>query len=326
MKISIDGGGLCTDPNKRFGNYIFTENIIKALFLYDRKNFYDIYSFCRLPSDLKIPFKWKYKLLLPSRLWMKIRVSLEEIIHKKDIFLGLNQAVPLFSYAKIIAFSHGLSYYYFPHLYRESYIRLTMQLTPMIKNSDYIIVSSQKVKEEMKEVYPNYKNVLVIPYGIPFDMQAEASHPTGVWKLKKYFLFVGMNHPIKNINFLRKAFKKFQNDKKYKNYKFICVSSGLTREKIKELYQKATGYLTASLYESFNLPVLEALSQNCPVIGLKSAIIPELFPYVQIANDMDEFVNNMRYVVDKKFKPINLDELREKFSWRKYVEKLIELY
>lgn len=342
MKISIDGGGLCAQISNKFGNYTFTKNIIQALIRYDQKNSYSIYSFCTLPLDLHLTQLWKYKILLPTRLWMKLRVSLEEYIDRKNIFLGLNQATPLYSHAKIISFSHGLSYYYFPHLYRESYARLTTQLVPMVKNSAYIIVSSDKVKAEMKEAYPWYKHVVSIPYGIPFDMENDTtlkrSHQNGN---KKYFLFVGMSHPIKNIRFIIKSFLKFRLIKKYKEYRLILVGpremknspkngiqiiQEISRVELKKLYQQATAYLTASLYESFNLPVLEALSQNCPVIGLQSAIIPEFTPFVSVAETSDIFMYSMINAADGKNKSIDTKKIHTLFSWEKYVSKLMKLY
>ncbi len=342
MKISIDGGGLCAQISTKFGNYTFTKNIIQALLRYDLKNNYSIYSFCSIPFDIHLTPLWKYKILLPTRLWMKLRVSIEEYIDKKDVFLGLNQAIPLYSHAKIISFSHGLSYYYFPHLYRESYARLSTQLIPMVKNSAYIVVSSEKVKAEMKEAYPWYKHVVSIPYGIPFDMENDTtlkrSHQNGNGK---YFLFVGMNHPIKNIRFIVKSFLKFRSIKKYKDYKLILVGpmriknslingiqviQEISREELKKLYQHATSYLTSSFYESFNLPVLEALSQNCPVIGLPSAIIPEFERYVSVVETKNEFINSMITTAEGTFKKNDRKKIIKTFSWEGYVRKLIKLY
>ncbi len=321
--IAIDGGGFCTSSRNKFGNYRFTENIIRALSLYDKKNPYTIYSFCQKPAGLVLSRNWNHKELLPKRFWIKIRVSIEELLRPKDIFLALNQGIPLYTRAKIISFCHGLSYHYFPKLYKDSYTRLSSQLGSMMKRSDYIIVSSVKVKNELQEIYPKNKNIVVIPYGIPFDM-TEPSHPTGV--RKKYFLHVGMDHPIKNSEFIKDASEKFRKDRKYKDYRLICVTGGTTRKEIKKLYQEATAYLTASHYESFNLPVLEALSQNCPVIGLKSAIIPEMKEYAYLISSKKELVEGMRLAVERKLKKIDMKLLREAFSWRGYVKKLLELY
>jgi len=95
---------------------------------------------------------------------------------------------------------------------------------------------------------------------------------------------------------------------------------------LKKLYQRATALLTASYYESFNLPVLEALSQNCPVIGLESAVVPELSSYVHKAKNLKEFVYWMKKVVNGQTKKIDMKRLREEFSWKTYVSKLIETY
>lgn len=340
MKIAIDGGGYCTVLHRRYGNYTVTDNLIQSLLKYDTKNFYSIYSFCSRPAGLSLPSNWNYNLLLPRRLWMKFRVSLEEFISKKDIFLALNQAVPIYSKAKIITFSHGLSYYYFPHFYRESYIRLTMQLQPMIDKSDYIIVSSQKVKDEMREAYPSYKHVHVISFGIPLDMMKTMPDilPSSYGK---YFLFVGMNHPIKNIRFLVKAFRTLRKHKEYRDYKLLLVGpeymksiphdnivviASANREELRKLYRQAVAYISASLYESFNLPILEALSQECQVVSLESAVISELSPYVLMVKTFKEFVSMMEEVAKGRKKPISLSKLKKEFSWQTYVHKLMELY
>jgi len=84
--------------------------------------------------------------------------------------------------------------------------------------------------------------------------------------------------------------------------------------------------VTASFYESFNLPVLEALSQGCQPIGLSSAIIPELSPYVYVAYDKNTFVENMRRVAEGERKNIEYGKLNKEFSWKSYVEKLQQLY
>ncbi len=333
MKIAIDGGGLCPKKTNRYGNYVFSKNCIQALSQYEKKNAYYVYSFCKKPDWF--PNNFIHKQLVPKQLWMNIRVTLEEILKPKNIFLAFNQAIPSSSNAKIISFSHGLSFCYFPHLYQKSYNRLSRQLKRMIERSSWVVVSSTKVKAEINDLFPNYKQVVVSPFGIPLDMSK-----TEGYSKKKYFMFVGMNHPIKNVDFIIRAFEEFIKEKKYSQFKLKLVGNFKKyshyknvesvmvndRKRLKQLYQQATGYLAASFYESFNLPVLEALSQNCPVIGLQSAIIPELSQYVQIGDNYDSFIKQMMIVADKKNKIIPLSEVKKFFSWEKYVYKLISLY
>ncbi|PIP14900.1 hypothetical protein COW98_02525 [Candidatus Roizmanbacteria bacterium CG22_combo_CG10-13_8_21_14_all_35_9] len=310
MKISVDGGGLGGKLGERFGNYVFSENLIRALSLYDKKNKYHIYTFDRLK---------------PRLAWSKIRLSLEEFKEKKDVFLALNQAIPLYVSEKIISFCHGLSYYFYPRLYsKKDYSRLMNQLKEMIKRSDYIVVSSEKVKKELVLINQlTDTKIVVIPFGIPIDMSTRST-PGGY--TCKYFLYVGMKHSIKNIRFIRKAFEKFREIREFRDYQLTLITKNCSRKKLRNLYRGATALLTASHYESFNLPVLEALSLGCPVVGLKSAIIPELQPYVNLANNQKEFIDCMYKVINQKKDFTLIKRLIKVFSWKNYVEKLVKLY
>ena len=336
MKISVDGGGLCADENNRFGNYVFSENLIRALLNYDTSNQYYVYSFCPKPKFIKQSKNFIYKNLQPKLFWSSIRVSVEAVIDKKDYFLALNQSIPLIKNSKIISFSHGLSYYFFPKFYPDSQSKLKRQMDRMIDKSDRIVVSSIKVRNELRLINQSVNTKIeVIPYGVSDDMSDYTQK-----QREKFFLFVGMDHPIKNIDFIVEAFERFKNSKTGKGFRLILVSNIIlnrwsndviiinnpSRVKLKQLYQEATALLTASLYESFNLPVLEALAQNCPVISLPSAIIPEQASFVNIAGNKNEFVSIMKNAVNNQLSPINIKKINQTFSWEKYVSKIINLY
>ncbi len=341
MKISVDAGALCS--TNKFGTYIFTENILKALCLYDTSNSYTGYLYKRgahLPTSNNL----KYKVLRPSLGWMVWRVSLEELANPKDVYLGLSQAIPWASKAKIISFLHGASFFLHKDIYPDIYEALKDQVMFATARSQKIIVSSSKVKGELEE-YFGYAAAVVLPFGVPFDMITSQKSIKSIKSVrsvksqKPYFLFVGMNHKIKNIDFLVKAFTIFKEKSVYKDFELILVgehrkftddklgirSVSADRKELASLYKNAAGYLTASHYESFNLPVLEALSQGCNVVGKTSAIIPELSPFVEIANEVEEFVDAMNGIAKKK-KEIDTKEILEKFSWERYVSKLTALY
>ena len=336
MRISLDAGALCVEGNLRFGNYTFTKNLIETMVQYDGENEYFIYSFCQKPDWLKAKKLLHYQILLPKFLWLSARVSVEEIRHKKDLFLALNQAIPVSTSGRIISFTHGLSFHFYPQFYPDSYHALKDHLEPMVKRSSYIVTPSSRVKTEFKKLFPNYKNFVTVNYGVPFDMQSYQAEPR-----KKYFLFVGMNHPIKNVEFLLKAFRKFRKIEKFQEYKLYLVgdfkkiedreggiisSPSTNRITLKKLYSKATAYLTASYYESFNYPVLEALAQNCPVIGLNEAIIPEFKDYIYIAYNSTDFIDQMVEVTQGAKVKVKREDVLKRFTWKKYVAKLKELY
>jgi len=303
MKISVDAGALCADKDHRFGNFVVTENLIEALNRYDRKNKHFFYTFCKKPNTVN---------LQPKIFWSTIRTSIEELIEKKDYYFAFNQAIPLFTSSKIISFSHGLSFYYHPDLYPDSSEKMKKQHEVMINRSFKIVVPSIKVKNELFSIFKNIGcEIVVIPYGIPFDMINNSKLRITDYGLRdKFFLSVGMDHPIKNHKILPK-------DK----YKFI-IANRVSRAKLKQLYQNATALVTTSLYESFNLPVLEALALGCPVIGLKSAIIPELASYVNVVNNEKELATMLEKAKKSNLKTPNSQEIINKFSWKNYVTNI----
>lgn len=303
MKISVDLGA--SFGKGFFGTKIFSLNLKKALLKYDKNNQYFFYD---------------EKTVWPKIFWMKLGVSLKEWQLKPDVFLALNQALPFYFHKKAIAFSHGFSFYFFPKCYPKNvFNRLNNQLKEMIKKADKIVVSSKKVKDEFLLLFPKIEDkIYVLPFGIPFDCLKEKPRKTK----EKFFLTLSGSQPIKNFSFIKKTFFAFK--KKNPDYKLINVEN-IRRKKLISLYQKATSFLTASYYESFNLPVLEALSLGCPVVGLESAIIPELRDYVNLAKDEDDFLRLMKEI-PKKPTTFLIKKLKEEFSWKKYVKKLVELY
>ena len=333
MKISVDGGGLCTE--KGFGNYIFTVNILRALSLFDSANSYSVYTFCDVPGFAEMYSQLTQKKLLPVRGWMKVRVSAEELAHKQDIFLALNQSLPIFSRSRFITFSHGLSFYLFPKLYKDAYNRLKSQLYDYSYRSEKIVVTSERVKKDLVTFNSSIKNkISVLPCGIPYDF-----HVLKPMKREKFFLFVGGNQKIKNIQFIVDMFEKFTSYEYFKNYKLYLVSHCkefhsenievipvISRPELLTLYRKATAYLSASYYESFNFPILEALSQKCPVLTLESAVIPEMKEYVYAAQNDKMFLEFMRRVAKGNVKKYSISSLHKRFSWEDYVSKLRSLY
>lgn len=337
MKIAVDGGGLCVPTYKRYGNYVFTINLARAVSMYDTENSYYMYSFCNRPSQLYLHSNSFYRILTPKLFWMKLRVSVEQFLVPKDIFLAVNQALPLITRSRIIAFSHGLSFMYYPGYYKDSYQKMRRQVASIVSKAEHIFVSSQRVKDEMTELFPRSQSkVSVALYGIPFDM-AETKEKTR----QNYFVFSGMNHPVKNVKFLVDAFLKFSSKKEYRNYKLYLIGTfagykkrskqiysfgQMSRDEILDTLRKARGYVTTSLYESFNIPVLEALSQGCEVVGMDTAIIPELKPYVFNAYSEDEFIEMLEKVASGEKKKPKAAPLPEVFSWKKYVGQLQAVY
>ena len=179
------------------------------------------------------------------------------------------------------------------------------------------------------------KKIVVIPFGIPHEfLQLKPSKTR-----KPFLLFVGMNHQIKNLAFIIKAISELRKVDGYQKFKLTLVGVPHLSDKPKyvqciphashkellALYRSTSCLVSASLYESFNLPVLEALSQNTPVVATDGAVIPELKKYVTLAKDnTTDFAKTIAEVI-KKSLTINQDQLRKEFNWERYAISLSSL-
>jgi glycosyltransferase involved in cell wall biosynthesis len=215
MRISLDAGAMCGGADARFGTYIFTENMIEALSRYDKQNAYIAYTFCDIPNSGQHNIIYKK---LPQRMWMSYHVTAHELMEPNDIFLGLSQALPLVSKARIFTFLHGLSFLFYKEAYGDSYSRLKKQLEMALRASDVIFVTSSKIREELHVRYEFDKAVVIQP-GVPFDMTDDFKSVV-TYQLPKpnYFLFVGMNHPVKRVDMLIDHFQKFRTREKFKDF------------------------------------------------------------------------------------------------------------
>lgn len=332
MRITLDAGALCSNPEGQFGTYTFTHNILMAFNLSRNKHTYIAYGFCKKPYvwDMK---HIKYRRLQPSQAWMSVRVPIEELLIKPHIYMGLSQASPLMTPARIFTFLHGLSFLKYPQYYPDSHIKLKKQLMDALTKSEQIFVSSERVKEELAKV-GRHQNVQVIPFGIPHDMQKVIQV-----ERRKQFIFVGMNHPIKRVKFIVDAFMTFRSNRKYKDYELLLVGDfknyeqkGIVsieyanRTDLQKLYAQSQAYLSASYYESYNFPILEALSQGCEVVATSTAVIPEMRQFTHIADTKEEFVQRLIKVANRRSSKNIQSQLRKDFSWNKTIKIITSYY
>lgn len=326
MIIGVDGGALCSDT--RYGTYRYSAELVDTL-AQDTNHTYHLYSFCPLPQSGSIVRKQ----LKPATGWMKIAVSAEILRSKPNVFLAVNQALPVVLPPVTIAISHGLSFYQFPEYYQHDYGRLAKQLKDYVTRANRIVVSSRRILEELSVYAPgSEKKTVVIPFGVP-------RHFVNLPPLsrKRFLLYVGSDQPIKRVDLVVQAFRRLRSQQGYQDMELILVGvarnrteKGVTvlpqvqQEQLAVLYRQAYAYITASRYESFNFPVLEALSVGCSVVGLESALIPELQPYVRVVSEPDDLADALTGL-----KPVSetvQKTVRTQFSWKQYAKQLGALY
>jgi len=339
--VSVDAGALSGQSHTHYGNYTFSKELIQALLKYDQNHSYRFYL--QEPSHI-VPQK-NSVVIKPKLGWLKLGISVQELNSPSQVFLALNQALPWYCPAKKIVFCHGTAPLDFPKLYPDSQKRMRKQIKQMLEKADWIVIGSKKLKTRLNDIYreetrgERSQKIKVINYGIGQDF-LDYQHKKRLPKI----LFVGSSHPIKNLAFIFQAFAEFIKFPACRNYRLsiIGIKKPLNipqqiRKQVeivghlqpKQLclhYRQAQCLITASLEESFNLPVLEALSQKTPVVGTKSAIIPEFEPYVNIAPISPKlFAQEIKKTLEQP-KRVDLKKLRQQFSWQHYVQKLQQLY
>lgn len=339
--VSVDAGALSGQSHTHYGNYTFSKELIQALLKYDQNHSYRFYL--QEPSHI-VPQK-NSVVIKPKLGWLKLGISVQELNSPSQVFLALNQALPWYYPAKKIVFCHGTAPLDFPKLYPDSQKRMRKQIKQMLEKADWIVVGSKKLMARLNDIYREEKReegllkIKVINYGIGQDFLDYQK----TLKLPK-IVCVGSSHPIKNLPFIFKTFAEFIKIPEYGNYRLSIIGIkeplNIPKEIRKQVeivgylqpkqlclyYRQAQCLVTASLEESFNLPVLEALSQQTPVVGTQNAIIPEFVPYVNIAPSSPKLFAQKIIKTVKKTKKIDLEKLRQQFSWQHYVQKLQQLY
>jgi len=233
-----------------------------------------------------------------------------------------------------------------------------------IKKSSSIITVSEFNKKEIIKYYPSIQNkITVIPLGVSneFFLIKDKSKIKNILKkyniLKNYFLFVGSLRNYKNLSTLFKAFALLpayiksnydiiiaaKIDHKYKKIfslvkklsldNYVHFINYVPTQDLVLLYNGATCFITLSLYESFCLPIIEAMACGTPVIASKIMAIPE------VGGDAILLVNpfNISEIKEALIKIVENRNLRNtlvqkglqralNFSWIKTAQETIKVY
>ncbi len=250
---------------------------------------------------------------------------------------------PLFFSNKFIATVHDLSIYSHPEWFASRQWLSTKLVTPRnIEKASRLIAVSEDVKRIIIKLFGVYQSKIdVVSNGVDLDLFKPVKNPS-----RDYLLFVGSNAPYKNIKLLNKIVKRVG---------MRCVVVGATKEdfakvideekvasefefvgrldyqdpKLVKLYQNAYCLLQPSLYESFALPILEALSCNTPVVASNIPSLTSIYSgYVTFASleNIDDWVNKVQSIKNLVTNWEKVNEFVKRFSWENLVSRLEGVY
>ena len=197
----------------------------------------------------------------------------------------------------------------------------------ILSEADIIVSVSETTKKDVKEILGVDSIVFregVNKIKLNSSGRAELSHNliSG-----KYFLYVGLAMPHKNVDFLINTFLHSATDKKL----VICgkghhpiesdrvIRLGWVEDgELDNLYRHCAAFVFPSLYEGFGLPILEALSYHCRVFSSQAASLGEFSDKVlSFFNPKDD--SQLQYILEHsdEIKVDNklIDEYLTHFRW-----------
>ena len=217
----------------------------------------------------------------------------------------------------------------------------------VIGAADSIICVSDYTCKNLIRFYDiDPSKIQVVHHGLSFEIHK------GDTDKRNQLLYVGARSDYKNFVFMIEA---IADSLKKEKLKLICVGNPFSREElrlfkvlgidqlvenrsgddslIKQQYRESLAFIYPSLEEGFGMPVLEAMSQGCPVIASNRASIPEVAGDAAVFFDPEDsgsLVNALSSILHDEGTATEYIErgLRRcgDFDWLKAAEETMEVY
>ena len=360
LSIGIDGNE--ANVKEQVGVSTYSQNLLSQFHKRVNKNLqFIIYLRNRPLKTMPIENKYfRYEIVKGKFLWSQIFLPVKLLIGKKNnIFFSPAHYIPRIITAPTVVTIHDLSYYYYPEDFlKKDLFKLRNWTKYSVHKAKKIIAVSENTKKDIIKIFgiPEEKvQVIYNGYGKKSDNNPIDKRLIERLKKNPYILYVGTLQPRKNIQTLIEAFAEFT--KKNKNYRLVIAgkkgwlykeifekvkSFGITKKivftdyvsdsTLKGLYKNAVCLVHPSYYEGFGIPLLEAMSENCPVISSNTSSLPEiggnaaLYFDPQDKNQLVKQINNLINHEDLRNTLITNGKQRIKlFSWKKCAQQTLDV-
>ncbi len=360
MRIAIDGNeanvqnlvGVSVYTVKLLG-YFQTKASAEVQFtIYLRKD-----PLPHLPKETDF---FRYEVIPGPFLWSRIFLPLHLMTQGNfDVFFAPAHYSPHGLNKPLVVTIHDLSYFYYPNEFlKKDLFKLRDWTQESLEKAQAVIAVSKTTKKDILKYYKTPDSKIAVVYN-GFEKPEKKASEQEVLKTyglekKRYFLYVGTIQPRKNISTLIKAFKVLkQNHPEYKlvivgkkgwlyddilnqvgetDNDSILFTGFLPDNDVVQLYKHAHCFVQPSFYEGFGIPILEAMSYDCPVIASLNASLPEVGGDACLYFDPDEekeLVEKMELIITQ---PQIRKELVAKgkkritaFSWEQCADQTLEV-
>ena len=312
-----------------------TINNQKIVFVAPKKSLIEIESL----NNLKIEQFGNFT----GNLWEQVDLANYLKKNGSPLLINFGGIGPVY-YKNKITYLHDLAFKYYPKTFSYLFQKMYNIFIPIsIKNAKKVITVSKYVKQDIIKNYGT-DNIEVV-YGSYSKVFKNLN-----LEREKIILAVSSLDPRKNFNRIIKAYQKLDTDYKLvfvgskskafskliidNNYddKNIIFTGYLTDKDLVEMYNKASIFIYASLFEGFGIPPLEAQSCGCPCIVSNLTSIPEICNKSVVYCDpfsIEDISNKIKYLINDEKKREELVgkgfENIKKYSWDASANKLLAI-
>lgn len=350
---------------------VYLENLLDELLRIDEANQYFI--FCNKENYNKfLSKKWNAEkircsvssgLSISKTLWEQFILPLQSRKHSLDLLFSPAYIAPLNINCKSIATIHCVKYIHYPQDFDAITLKiLRFLISRTSKKCDSIITVSNYTKNELAEhfgVSVSKINVIPISAGRYFNSSNSLSENlSGKYGIRnKFILSVASTKSHKNLQNLTEAFISLKEkeqiehqlvlvgDKrpllkndwfsgKFSKWKDDIIFTGFVpNNELPQLYRNADLFVFVSRYESFGIPVIEAMSCGTPVVASTVSALPEVAGGCALLADpdnVDDIVQKMKNLIeDKKLKNELVSEglkYVKQFSWERTAIETLNVF
>jgi len=350
ISVAVDAGDFCIGKDEVNSGIT---RLLKGFFYQIKKNpqkniHYNVYYFSSKKAK-NTPYT-SYK-KLPRTAFGSLWLPYEVLKDRNDLFLGFSSHIPrLLSLSKIkkIVFLYDLGFYTYPAKYNNSY-RLARMTNHSLKCANTVVTLSKYMKKVLIALSSQYSKKIQVVYPGTDHLERLKSK-----KDRKYFLYVGVIKPTKNIEELLLNFGQFLQKSSDKNYKLLLIGKKegryFARIKQNPIYKKlkrnisfvgkvsdqqlsfyyshATAILNLSHEEGFGFPVFEALSLGKLAIVNNRPIYHEFknkFKNLVITKNSSEVVRTMLLLTKNK-NNLRTKKISKELTWKHFANQLVQLF
>lgn len=298
----------------------------------------------------------------------RIPYPAEFFVGRVDVFHGMYDAVPPALTCRSVVTIHDSAYKRRADSLRREWVeRLARQIPEAVRRADLVIAVSHFARRDLEEMLgvPGEK-IRVIYHGAhplffrageaPIEESAPVRNRYGI--SSPYILYVGVLQPSKNIEGLLEAYARLKASLRIPHRLVIVGAKGWLYEEIfvktqalhleehvhfagevgdvadlAAVYRGADLFVLPSFYESFGIPVIEAMACGTPVVAARACSLPEVVGEAGVLVDPHspaDIAGGMgRLLADEELRNYMIAKGYERargFTWEEAARQTIDVY